>query len=151
MHLKQQFSGVSVVQVVHVEHVQLFKVKYSHQRKWYTERVSQWTQACMSTGLFSGRSVVHMPSYLPVLLRVACPLHSNWGGGGKGTVTWGMFPRGCEGAVTRRCFLHRGLGYSNVRSLTPYPLSSLYSNVRPLTPSTVSSLHSNVRTLTDSP
>ena len=31
------------IPVAPVEHVQLFKDKYSHQRKWYTEHVSQWT------------------------------------------------------------------------------------------------------------
>ena len=29
--------------VTPVEHVQLFKVEYSHQKKWHTEHVSQWT------------------------------------------------------------------------------------------------------------
>ena len=43
MDLKQQFSGVSVVQMVLVEHVQLFKVEYSCQKKWHTQHVSQWT------------------------------------------------------------------------------------------------------------
>ena len=57
---------------------------------------------------FSGRSVVHMPSYLPVLLCVARPLHSKRGG--KGTVTWGTFPRGCERTVAWRCFLYKGGG-----------------------------------------
>ena len=38
--------------------------------------------------------VVHMPSCLHGLFCVACPLHSNRGC--EGTVTWGMFPRGCE-------------------------------------------------------
>ena len=57
---------------------------------------------------FSGRSVVDMPCYLPVLLRVPHPLHSKRGG--EGTVTWGTFPRGCEGTVTRRCFLYKGGG-----------------------------------------
>ena len=38
---------------------------------------------------FSGLSVVHTPSYSPVLLRVARPLSSN---------------RGCEGTVARSCF-----------------------------------------------
>ena len=55
---------------------------------------------------FSGRSVVHMPRYLPVLLCVVRPLHSKRGG--EGTVTWGTFPRGCEGTVARRCFFYKG-------------------------------------------
>ena len=25
----------------------------------------------------------------------------------EGTVTWATFPRGCEGTVTRRCFLYK--------------------------------------------
>ena len=40
------------------------------------------------------------------LLCVARPLHSKQGG--EGTVTWGTFPRGCEGTVARRCFLYKG-------------------------------------------
>ena len=60
---------------------------------------------------FSGRSVVHMPYYLLVLLHVARPLHVGGGGGwGEGTVTWGRFPRGCEGTVAPRCFLYKGGG-----------------------------------------
>ena len=49
---KQQFSGVLVFQVVPVEHVQLFKVESSCQKKWHTERVSQWSysQTCCYGG-----------------------------------------------------------------------------------------------------
>ena len=49
-----------------------------------------------------------MPSCLPVLFHVTCPLHSNRGG--EGTVTWGAFPRGCDGTVAQRCFLYKGGG-----------------------------------------
>ena len=41
--------------------------------------------------------------------------------------------------------------YSNVRSLTPSPVSLICSNVRPLTASAVSSVYSNVRALTPNP
>ena len=64
---------------------------------------------------FSRRSMVHMPCCLPVLLRVARPLHSNRGG--EGTFTWGTFPRGCEGTVARRCFLYKEGG----RGIPPTP------------------------------
>ena len=107
MHLKQQFSGLLVVQVVPVEHVQLFKGEYSCQKKWHTEHVSQIPSMHVNRP-FSGCSVVRMPCDLPVLLRVARPLHSEWGG--EGTVTWGTFPRGCEGTIARRCFLYKGGG-----------------------------------------
>ena len=36
------------------------------------------------------------------------PLHSKRGG--KGTITWGTFPPGCEGTVAWRCFLYKGGG-----------------------------------------
>ena len=51
--------------------------------------------------------LVHMPLCLHDLFRVAHPLHSN--GGGKGTVTWGMCPRGSEDTVARRRLLCKGV------------------------------------------
>ena len=45
------------------------------------------------------------------VLRVPCFVSGGvGGGGGEGTVTWGMFPRGCKGTVARRCFLFKGGG-----------------------------------------
>ena len=51
--------------------------------------------------------MVHMPCYLLVLLCVPRPLHSKRGA--EETVTWGTFPRGCEGTVEQRCFLYKGV------------------------------------------
>ena len=56
--------------------------------------------------------MVHMPCYLPVLLRVARPLHCKRGG--EGTITWGRFPRGCEGTVAWACFLYKGWGVHDI-------------------------------------
>ena len=73
------------------EHVKLFKVEYSGQKKWHTI----WAHV-----------VVHMPSCLHVLFCVAHPLYSNQEGV-EGTATWGMFPLGC---VARRWLLYKGGG-----------------------------------------
>ena len=53
---------------------------------------------------FPGFFVVYMPSCLHALLRVTCPLL----GGGEGTITFGMFPWGCEGTIARRRLLFGG-------------------------------------------
>ena len=57
-----------------------------------------------------GSFVVHIPSHLHVLFCVArfvlCPLHSNWAC--EETVTWGMFPQGCEDTVARSRLLCKG-------------------------------------------
>ena len=65
----------------------------------------------MSTGLF------HVVQWFtcPVICLscyVSCVpcIVSGGGGGGEGTVTWGTFPRGCEGTVAGRCFLYKGGG-----------------------------------------
>ena len=52
--------------------------------------------------------VVHMPSCLHVVFRVAHPLHSNRGC--EGTVTLGWFPRGCEDTIAPRRLLCKGVG-----------------------------------------
>ena len=57
---------------------------------------------------FLAHLVVHMPLCVHVLFRVAGRLHSNRGGGGEGTVTWGMF--GCEDNVARGRLLCKGEG-----------------------------------------
>ena len=43
-----------------------------------------------------------------LLFCVARPLPRNWGR--EGTVTWGRFPRGCEGTVTCSHLLDKGGG-----------------------------------------
>ena len=94
----------AAIPVAHVEHVQLFKVRYPRQKKWHTEPVYPDRQ-------FTGHFVVHMPSCLHVLLRVRvlCVLS-----GGKGTITLGIFPRGCEDTLARRRSLFEGLGGHHV-------------------------------------
>ena len=58
---------------------------------------------------FLAHFVVHMPLCLHDLFRVAVVIGG--GGGGEGTVTWGIFPRGCEDTVARRQLLcERGRG-----------------------------------------
>ena len=57
---------------------------------------------------FPAHFVVHMPLCLHALCHVVCPLHSNRGC--EGTVTWGMFPRGCEDTVAPRRTMQRGGG-----------------------------------------
>ena len=56
---------------------------------------------------FPGHFVVHMPS-CSLSCRVAHLLSSNWGG--EGTVTWGRFPRRCEGTVAPSRLLDKGGG-----------------------------------------
>ena len=80
---------------------------YTRKKKWHT--------ACLLVKLnihpdrqFPAHFVVHMPSCLHVLFRVARPLQSKRGG--EGTVIWGMFPRGCEDTVARRWLLYKGVG-----------------------------------------
>ena len=71
---------------------------------------------------------VDMPSYWHVLFCVTHPLHSNQGG--RETVIWGMFPRGCEDTVAHRWLLSKGEGggYPSASknglwpSRTPFPL-----------------------------
>ena len=59
---------------------------------------------------FPGHFVVHMPlcSFSCFVSCVPCPVIG--GGGGEGTVTWGRFPWGCEGTVTRSRLLDNGGG-----------------------------------------
>ena len=57
---------------------------------------------------FLAHFVVHMPLCLHDWFRVAHPLHSNGGGGGEGTITWGLFPRGSKDSVARRRLLCKG-------------------------------------------
>ena len=60
-----------------------------------------WTMVCLLHDLFC----------------VTCPLHSNRGGGGDGTVTWG-----CEGTIAHRCILNKGGGgYMLVSFSDGYP------------------------------
>ena len=75
-------------------------------------------------GQFLAHFVVHMPLCLHVLFRVAGPLQRNRrGGGGEGTVIWGMFPRGREGTVARRRLLCNGGGRGGTQTFAPPPLS----------------------------
>ena len=91
--------------VAPAEHVQLFTVKYPHQKKWHIEPVSELNMH--PNRQFLAHFVVHMPLCLHALFRVANPLHSNRGEG-EGTVIWGMFPWGSEDTVARRRSLCKG-------------------------------------------
>ena len=85
------------IPVAPVEHLQLFKVKYSCQKK-STQSLS------LPSRQFLGYFVVHMPSCLHVLFCVVRLLHSN---GGEGGFTWGMFPRGCGDTIAHRWLLSK--------------------------------------------
>ena len=104
-HLVLLPAALEPIPVAPVEHVQLFKVKESHQKKWHPEPP-------FSNGQFPGDFVVHMLSCLHVLLRVMCPLCPL---GDKGTVKLGMFPRVCEDTVVCRRLLFKGIGRYNDR------------------------------------
>ena len=81
-----------------MEHVQLFKDKYSHHKKWHMEAIPQVARAhsVCSSGFFCAcyAPVVH------VLLCAMCSLIFPFGG--EATVTLAMFPWGCEGNVMRQ-------------------------------------------------
>ena len=88
-----------------MEYVQLFGVKYSCQKKWHTEPVPQWIYACMSTGLFHVVHVVqwvHMPCYLPVLLRIS-ELIKSLCRGVVGVWYYRMCMRALNCSATRHC------------------------------------------------
>ena len=86
------------IPVAPVEHVQLFKVKYS-KKKWHTALSLSMHPNRQFPGLF----VVHMPLCWHVLL-VSCVLCVPSGGGGGG-VTLGVFSWGCEDTVVCRWLL----------------------------------------------
>ena len=64
--------------------------------------------------------VGHVSFCLHVLLGVTRPLCSlREGGGGQGTVTMGMFPRGCEDSVVRMWSLSKGVGGTTITDRAP--------------------------------
>ena len=86
---------------------------------------------------FLAHFVAGMPLCLHVLFCVADPLHSNRrGGGDEGTVSWGMFPRGCEDTVAGYYARGRG-GTPNLLCSTTKETSSHHPLKR--TPSRFSS------------
>ena len=82
--------------VAYVEHVQLFNIKYSRQRSRHIDLVPPSVELDMHPNR----------QFLPRLWFIW--LHSNPGWGSEGTVTWDLFPQGCEDAVTRRWLVYQG-------------------------------------------
>ena len=83
-----------------VEHVQLFRVKYSCQKKWHTELPVKLRM--YPNRQLLAHSVVHMPLCPHVLFCVAGLLHSNWVGRGNrhlGDVPPGVLGYRCPQAI----------------------------------------------------
>eukprot|EP00670_Eutreptiella_braarudii_P029639 CAMPEP_0174378052 /NCGR_PEP_ID=MMETSP0811_2-20130205/121812_1 /TAXON_ID=73025 ORGANISM="Eutreptiella gymnastica-like, Strain CCMP1594" /NCGR_SAMPLE_ID=MMETSP0811_2 /ASSEMBLY_ACC=CAM_ASM_000667 /LENGTH=244 /DNA_ID=CAMNT_0015530177 /DNA_START=713 /DNA_END=1447 /DNA_ORIENTATION=- len=81
------------IPVALVEHVQLFTVKYSRQKKWHTEPVCLSTAEDFSQQAVSGSFCGPYALVSCFMSRVLCVVI----GRGQGTVTWVMFPRGVQG------------------------------------------------------
>ena len=88
--------------VAPAEHVQLFRVKYCHQKQWHTESLLLSRAQRASQQIVPGSFVVHTPSYCIYMccfvLRVWCIILGGARGPSFGAF-WGTSPRGCEGTI----------------------------------------------------
>ena len=86
LHPATTFFFVMFAREGPVEHVQLFRLKYSRQKKWHTEPVELNVHPNRQ---FPAHFVIHMPSCLHILFYVARPLHSGARGPSLGVCSLG--------------------------------------------------------------